>query len=299
MPRVLLTLATLIALAVIGLSLWPAPPRISHVYFDGAPEGRAEVIAHGGGLGHAPPNTIFALERAVEMGADVLEVDVQQTSDGVLILRHDDTLDRTTDMTGLIAEMTWADLSGADAGARTVRNGTSFAGRGVSIPRLDQTFATFPDARWILEIKNDVESAARAMCATIRDSGAEARVLVGSFHDDAMRQFRNACPGVATSMSMREARVFVIAARLGLSRFVSTQAVAMQLPTAAESIDLAHPRLLAAAAARGLRMQYWTINDPAEMELLLQAGADGLITDYVDRGRAAVVKVGRAGPEPL
>ncbi|MCR9268386.1 MAG: glycerophosphodiester phosphodiesterase [Hyphomonadaceae bacterium] len=283
-PNLLLSLATLMVAAV---SLWPAPAPVSHIYFDRAPD-RAEIIAHGGGQGHAPPNTLLALQRATGMGADVLEADVQQTRDGVLILRHDDTLDRTTNLTGLIAEYDWVDLADADAGARTEIDGERLAGQGITIPRLEEAFAAFPDARWILEIKNDTPRAAEAMCAEIQAADAEQRVLVGSFHDQAMAQFRQACPNVATSMSSAEVRDFVIAARLGLSRFVRTPAMAMQIPVSAEGMDLTHPRVLAAAHARGLRVQYWTINDPDEMQALLDAGADGLITDFVDRGFTAL-----------
>lgn len=133
------------------------------------------------------------------------------------------------------------------------------------------------------EIKNDSSAAANAICETIQSVSAEARMLVGSFHDAAMEQFRIACPRVATFMPLGEVRNFVIAARLGLSRFIDTPAVAMQLPIEAEGIDLTHPRILAAAKARGVRIQYWTINDPGEIRHLLDIGADGLITDYVER----------------
>lgn len=297
MRRALLIAGGLVVLAIAGLALWPAPPAATHAYFDAAPAGRAETIAHGGGQGHGPPNTLLALQRAVDMGADVLEVDVQQTRDGVLVLRHDDTLDRTTDMTGLIAAMNWAELARADAGARTVIDGVDHAGQGISVPRLDAALATFPTARWILEIKNDTPAAAGAMCETIKASGAQQRVLVGSFHDEAIRQFRAACPGVATSASSSEVLSFVIAARLGVSRLVPMRAVALQLPVSAEGIDLVHPRLLHAARARGLRVQYWTINAPGEMDALLAAGADGLITDHVDRARLATSRATLARPD--
>ncbi|MEO1039547.1 MAG: glycerophosphodiester phosphodiesterase [Pseudomonadota bacterium] len=288
MRRVALVLVGLIALALAVLYLRPAPPPASHIYFEGAPQDRAEIIAHGGGLGHAPPNTLLALERAVEMGADVLEVDVQQTRDGVMILRHDDTLDRTTDRAGLIADHSWADLMSADAGARTVVNNMDYGGQGIGIPRLEDALAAFPEARWVLEIKNDTDAAAQAMCEAIRSAGAGERVLVGSFHDKSMARFRDYCPGIATSMSSGEVRVFVIAARLGLSRWTSSPAVAVQLPPSADGIDLTHPRILDAARARGLRVQYWTINDPIEMRALLAIGADGLITDFVDLGHDAL-----------
>lgn len=283
MKRIMLILIGVVTVAATAIYMWPAPKPVAHVYFETAPTDRVEKIAHGGGLGHAPPNTILALELALAMGADVLEGDVQQAKDGVMVLRHDDTLDRTTDFTGLIADYTWSELASADAGARTLIDGQSYAGRGIKIPRMDDALARFPNTRWVLEIKNDTPAAAIAMCATIRDAGAETRVLVASFHDEAMAQFRAACPGVATSMSSREVRHFVIAARLGVSRFIETPAVAMQLPVSADGIDLTHPRIVAAAKARGIRLQYWTINDPEAMRHLMVLGADGLITDYVDR----------------
>ena len=110
------------------------------------------------------------------------------------------------------------------------------------------------------------------------------------FHDAAMTRFRTECPAVATSMASNEVRNFVIAARVGLSRFVRTPAVAMQIPLAAEGIDLTHPRVIDAAKARGIKLHYWTINDPSDLSHLIEIGADGLITDYVDRGRHAIVK---------
>lgn len=263
--------------------IWPAPPPASHPYFSSVSNPRVDVVAHGGGQGHAPPNTRLALERAASMGTDVLEADVQITRDGVLILRYDDTLDRTTNMFGEIATFSWEELSRADAGAKTVIEGQSFADQAIAIPRLDEMLDTFPTRRWVLEIKNDRADAADALCDILNASGSNERVLVASFHDEALAHFRRACPVIATSMSSTEVRNFVIAARLGLSRFVKTDAFAMQIPTASGSLDLTHPRIINAARARGIKVQYWTINDPDEIKALIAAGADGIITDYVDR----------------
>lgn len=285
---VLIILGSLFAALGI-LYLWPAPAPVSHVFFEGEEGANSvEIIAHGGGLGHAPPNTILALQRAEAMGADMLEADIQQTRDGTLILRHDDTLDRTTDMTGRIADYDWPELQQADAGARTEINGEAFGARGIQIPTLETALAAFPDARWNLEIKNDTPAAALEMCRVLNAALATERVLIASFHDAAMAEFRRACPTVATSMASKEVQTFVIAARLGLSRFVQTPAVAIQIPMSAEGLDLTHPRIIAAAKARGFALHYWTINDPSDLSDLIDAGADGLITDYVDRGREAL-----------
>ena len=284
--------------AALGLLLlWPAPAPVSHPFFQSKTASSVEIIAHGGGLGHAPPNTLLALQRAEAMGANMLEADVQQTRDGVLILRHDDTLDRTTNMTGRIADYDWSDLQAADAGARTEIGGESFQNRGILIPTLEAALAAFPNARWNLEIKNDTITAAREMCRVIQNARAEQRVLVASFHDAAMAEFRRACPSVATSMASREVRDFVIAARLGLSRFIRTQAVAIQVPMSAQNLDLTHPRIISAAKSRGIFVHYWTINAPDDMSDLIQAGADGLITDFVDRGRAALDEYKKMGAE--
>nr|WP_070961488.1 glycerophosphodiester phosphodiesterase [Hyphomonas sp. Mor2] len=288
MKRALMFVLGALILVTMAVTLWPAPAPIAHAYFDAAPKNRAEIIAHGGGQGHAPPNTILALQTALDLGTDVLEVDLQQTRDGVIILRHDDTLDRTTNMSGPIAEQDWAEISGADAGATWSVDGETFVGRGITIPTLDAALAAFPDARWIMEIKNDTPDAAQAVCRSIQGADAQSRVLVASFHDAAMATFRAHCPHVATSMSFEESRRFVIAARLGVSRFIATPAVALQIPMQAGGLDLTHPRLIDAAKARGIRVHYWTINDPADLSALLDAGADGVMTDYVDRAHAAL-----------
>ncbi len=287
MKRVSVSVGLILLVLVALLIAWPAPARVDHPYFAEIPKGQVEIIAHGGGLGHAPPNTIFALHRAKQMGADVLEVDVQQTRDGKLVLRHDDTLDRTTDMQGLIASKTWSELQFASADPEAMIAPSDSNETGIGIPLFEQALLAFPEMRWVAEIKNDTPQAARAMCEVIQSTGMTAKVLVGSFHDAAMRSFRTECPNVATSMSSSEVRNFVIAARLGVSRLIATPAVAMQIPVESGGIDLTHPRVLDAAVTRGIRVQYWTINDPLEMNRLLEAGADGLITDYVDRGKEA------------
>jgi glycerophosphoryl diester phosphodiesterase len=203
------------------------------------------------------------------------------------LVEHQDETEQMVLHRYMPSEGDWAELETADAGARTVIDGVDYAGQRIAIPRLVEALDAFPNARWVLEIKNDTPEAAQAMCDVIRRAGAQTRALVGSFHDDAMSHFRQACPEVATSASSGEVQKFVIAARLGLSRWVDTPAVAFQLPMSGGGIDLTHPRIIDAAQARGIKVQYWTINAPADMERLLSLGADGLITDYVDRSNAA------------
>lgn len=282
MRGVLIVLAVL-AGAYVAALFWPGPAPVSHPWLDAQTEGRTERIAHGGGLGRAPANTLAALEQAMADGADVLEVDAQLTADGVLVLMHDDTVDRTTDGTGRVDTLTWAEVQGLNAAfGYEGEPADRFAEYGITVPALADALAAFADIRWIVEIKPDTAQAARVMCETIRAAGMESRVLVGSFHDSAMAHFRHFCPEVATGMARTEAFSFYVMARLGLAKFHPTTAVAAQLPPRASGLDVLHPRLIDAAHARGIAVQAWTINDPAEMTVLIGRGVDGIITDRID-----------------
>ena len=252
MRGVLIVLAVLAA--AYGTALfWPGPEPVSHPWLDGRTVERAERIAHGGGLGRAPANTIAALEQAMADGADVLEVDTQLTSDGILVLMHDDTVDRTTEGAGRVADLTLGEVQALNAAfGYEGEPADRFARDGINVPTLADAFGAFADMRWIVEIKPDTEEAARVMCETIREAGMETRALVGSFHDNAMAHFRAFCPEVATGMGRREAFSFYVLARLGLAKFHPTRAVAAQLPPRANGLDAIHPRLINAAHARGI-----------------------------------------------
>lgn len=281
--RFILIVIAIIALVWTGAALWPGPAPVSHAWLEARAETRAERIAHGAGLGRAPANTLEALAQAVADGADVLEVDAMMTADGVLVLIHDDTVDRTTNGSGRVDALTLEAITSLDAAfGYDGEERDRFAGQGVRIPTLAEALAAHPHMRWIVEIKPDTQAAALAMCETVRAAGMGERVMVGSFHDSAMGHFRQACPDIATGMASNEALSFYIAARLGLAKWHPTRAHAMQIPPRASGLDVAHPRLIAAARARGLAVQVWTINDPADMAALIDLGVDGIITDRVD-----------------
>jgi glycerophosphoryl diester phosphodiesterase len=287
--RWMLLALTGIALAVVAA--WPTPAPVSHPYFTELKPAAVENIAHGGGQGHAPPNTLEALQLADSMGADVLEIDLQITKDGVLVLHHDDTLDRITDMKGPIADKTWAELQKADSGYHTVIDGQSFRGKGIKIARLEQAFTRFPSRRWVIEIKNDTQAASNRLCALISQFNETNRVIVASFHGGAMKTFRKVCPKVATAYSGDEVRLFLIASHLRLSRFVQSPGVALQIPISAAGFDLTDPHFVRTAKSRGLKVQYWTINDSKEMRDLVGRKADGIMTDYVDRVKQVMPSV--------
>lgn len=276
--------AAVIAVLYAALAFWPGPGAAGHPYYDGVARDHFETIAHAGGLGLAPANTLTALAMARDHGADVLEIDLQLTADGRLVLMHDDTLDRTTNLSGRVDAFTLDEIRAADAAwGYEGDDPDAFAGQGVYAPSVDEALATFPGARWIMELKNVGPQAAEELCRAIREAGAETLVMAASFHDGTLRAFRAACPEVATSMGADETRWFYYLARAGLANLHPTPAVAMQIPERHGDLTVAHPRLIAAARARGIRVQIWTVNDPADMARLIDLGVDGIITDRIDR----------------
>ena len=154
--------------------------RPGHPYFAGAPL----LVAHRGGARLAPENTLSAFQQAVELWrADVLEMDVRLSADGVVVVIHDATVDRTTDGTGRVAELPWAALRELDAGYRfrSPDGGASFRGAGVSLPRFDEVLESFPGVRLNVECKT--LAAAAPLARLIERHGASHRVLIAAERD--------------------------------------------------------------------------------------------------------------------
>lgn len=266
-------------------------PVPAHPFFTQFAAGQPLTIAHQGGEQLWPSNTMLAYQNAVAMGVDVLEMDLHQTVDGVLVLIHDDTVDRTTNGHGAVKEMTFADIQELDAGHYwTDDEGQSypFRGQGVVIPSLQEVFVAFPDMPMNIEIKPDEAAVAAAFCQMIRDYDMTEKVLVGSFHDVALTAFRAACPEVATSMTEAEIRPFWILNVVGLSALYRSPAEAFQVPERATlpvlgEVTVLTKRFVRNAHHHNIAVHVWTINEVEDMERLLALGLDGIITDRPDR----------------
>jgi len=247
---------------------------------------RPLLIAHQGGDGVRPGNTLQAFLHAWELGAPMSEMDIHTSADEVLVLIHDDTVHATTQGTGVVREMTLPDLQELDAGYRwTPDGGQTFPwrGRGLTIPSLEEVLDALPESYFNLELKQVEPSVAPPVCALIRARGLEERVLVASFSTRALREFRRVCPEVATSAGAWEARAFLLLHHLRLTRAWTPPFEAIQLPPRSRGLRLLTPRLLSSARERNLEVHAWTINEPEEMRDLLDLGVDGLVTDYPDR----------------
>lgn len=244
------------------------------------------VIAHRGGAGLWPENTLYAFERAAKLGVDVIELDVRSTSDGVLIVIHDATLNRTSDGAGRVSEMTLEQLKKYDAGYRwSSDNGKSFPVRGsaITVPTLEEVFTALPKMRFIIEPKQDAPSITGPLCGLIRKHGMSDKVVVGSFSHSIISEFRQACPEVATSASPSEVSKFLAMQKAGLDRAYSPPMQALQVPEYMGGLQVLSRGFVEAAHGRNLQVHAWTINEAGDMRRIIDMGVDGLMTDYPDR----------------
>lgn len=267
--------------------------RPGHPYFAGAPL----LIAHRGGSGLAPENTVVAFDRAVRWwGADLLEIDVQPTRDGHAAVFHDAAVDRVTNGTGPVAALSLAELRRLDAGYRfTPDRGATFPfrGRGIQVPTLPEVLDAFPHTRVNVEIKD--ARAQRAVERAIRDAGVRGRVLIAADR----RSNRAALRGYEgpVSASREEIARFYLLHRLRLAGFHQPQIDALQIPERFRGLRLPTPRFVADAHRLNLPVHVWTVDNPSTMRRLLDAGVDGIVTDRPDR-LAAVLHERGARPRP-
>ena len=226
-------------------------------------------IAHRGASGDFPANTLRAFAAAIVAGAAMCELDVQRTADGVLVVIHDDTLDRTTDGGGQVAGASFAALRRLDAGRWRA---PQFAGE--RLPTLREVFELVR-GRCALNVELKAEGIAGAVCELIREQQAEETTLVSSFDWPAIAEVRRIAPAIRTGL---------LTAR-GAARAVAT-AAAMEVAALNPRHDLIDHELCTTAHRQGLKVYAWTVDDPAEIGRLIDAGVDGIMTNYPARLRA-------------
>lgn len=284
LTRFLLAPLLLIGVVILLLALTSHPAPTPPVLADLGQ--RPLVIAHRGGKGLWPENTLFAFERAAALGVDMLEMDLQLSQDAKLVVMHDDTLERTTNGEGQVAHYSLAELQALDAGYNWTADGGQshpYRGQGTRIAALEEVFERFPLIPKVLNIKVPDVGMEAVLCEMLAAYDQLDRVIVGSFHERSLARFRQLCPEVATSAGPVSVRMLLALNWLGLSDLLSPSYAVLQIPPQHSGLDLATPRLVRNAQARGLNVQLWTINEQPAMRRLLQMGVNGLITDYPDR----------------
>jgi glycerophosphoryl diester phosphodiesterase len=249
-------------------------------------DGKFWVIAHRGFSGKYPENTMPSFEAAAKLPIDALEMDVHATRDGRIVVIHDATLDRTTDRSGNVFDQNWESLKQADAGFMfdPDKNGSfPFRGKGIGIPLLEDVFQTFPNMRFIIEIKQVLPAIEEPVYRLIKKYKMEDRVIVASEHSAPLLRFRGLAPSIATNLSGSESIAFYNAFRLRLHNFYRIPGDALQIPPTFRGDQVVTPAICKIAKQKGLTLQVWTVNDPKEMQKLIDYGVDGIITDFPDR----------------
>jgi glycerophosphoryl diester phosphodiesterase len=235
------------------------------------------VIAHRGASGHAPENTLAAFKRAVALGAKFIETDLQLTRDAHFVAIHDDTVNRTTNGQGKVHDFSLQELRRLDAGSWF---GSEFAGE--RIPTLEEIFefSKRNDVVFYLELKPGGSwGGEHSLIGSLRQSQEIARSVVISFDAGIVEALRKIEPTLMTGL-LYEGQI-----QRPIER--ALEVGARQLAVRG---DLVTPALLAEARKRDLQVVCWTVNQPAHMRLLIEAGVDGIMSDYPDRLAAAGAK---------
>lgn len=237
----------------------------------------ALVFAHRGGARLRPENTLLAFDHGMSLGADGLEFDVRLSRDGVVVVHHDATLERTTDGTGPVAAHTADELARLDAGFHF--NG--FRGRTGGVPRLDDVLRRYPNARCIIELKADEPELAHRTIDTVRAADALERVALGSFSTRVLRAARAREPRLVTGASREETRLALYRSwvRWPVRRPPYRE---FQVPEISGATRVVSPRFVRHAHEAGVAVRVWTVDEERDMRRLLSWGVDGLISDRPD-----------------
>jgi glycerophosphoryl diester phosphodiesterase len=265
-------------------------------------------IAHQGGEIEAPSDTLYAFKTAKRKGADMIETDVHLTADGRVVVLHDETVDRTTNGSGSVEQMTLAEIKRLDAaywfieGEGTVhdasRPASDFTWRGVAtgdrpppkrfeandftIPTLDELLAAFPRTLLNIELKPTVAMTGRleaAVAALLRAHGRSDDVIVASFNDQSVEIFKALAPEIHTAVPTAQVAAFWASSQGELPGSPNPQHVALQVPETFEGLTVVTPDFISDAHANDLAVHVWTVNEAADMHRLLDWGADGIMTD--------------------
>jgi glycerophosphoryl diester phosphodiesterase len=248
------------------------------------PAGSVIAMAHRGGALHPElvglENTLYAFRHAAALGYRYLETDVHVTRDGRLVAFHDAVLDRMAGRAGAVADLLAEELA-------DVRIAGDHA-----VPAMEELLEELPECRFNIDLK--APGSVRALADLVEHTSAHDRVCVGSFSSRHLREFRRLTDGrVATSATPAEVALFLASARPVLRRFAPRRRFSvLQIPPRRGMLTLVTRSVVRRAHAAGVHVHVWTVDEPAEMERLLDLGVDGLITDRTDLLKDVLVRRG-------
>jgi len=247
------------------------------------------VYAHRGGAALRPENTIAAFDHGMALGADGLEFDVHLSRDGVVVIHHDRTLERTTSGRGALATHSAAELAAVDACCHfaDASGQYPYRGKGFGVPTLREVLHRYPQAQLIIELKRSGPALAQAVVNELRAAQALDRVAIGSFHLSALRAVREYEPALPTGAAALETRWALYRSWVGwpLGRTAYRE---FQVPTRSGPTTIVTRRFVNHAHRAGVSVKVWTVNTADEIRRLLSYGVDAVITDRPDVARAVI-----------
>ena len=238
------------------------------------------LYAHRGASAELPENTLPSFQRALEIGVDALELDVHMNRDGHPVVSHDPSAKRMAGVDAAWRDLDLADAQRLDLGHGFVGpdGGRPFAGQGFRIPTFEEVVAELPDVVLNVDIKQAEPPMVKPMLEVLRRHRAEHRVILASFRYRTLYQVRRRGYDGDTALSQPEVAAMLVAPRRSIARAPLFGSCA-QVPVRVGPITLGRAGFIAKCHALAMRVDFWTINDPAEAERLLALGADGIMTD--------------------
>ena len=235
------------------------------------------VIAHRGNSMHAPEDTMESFRQGLALGADGIEFDVRLSADGVPVVIHDPTLDRTTSGTGPVAERTLAELRALDAGYQFTRDGgrtRPWRGKGIGISTLSEVLEAFPATPCIIELKTP--TATEALARALEEHGAKHRVVIGSFHDTALAPLRGR--GFHLTASRREV-LRLYGRALTFRGAGAPDYQACSIPPQFRGLPVSVMQFARMLRRRAIPTHVWTVNDPRVARRLWDGGVNAVLSD--------------------
>ena len=239
-------------------------------------EDRVLNIAHRGGVRLRPEHTVAAYENALAIGADVVELDLHATADGVVVALHDATVDRTTNGSGTVREMSSQEVLSLDAGYKFTRDGGTtypYRGAGLTIPTLDEALDLLGDVPLSVEIKQSVPPIAAQVLAIFEAHDAVDNAIFVAFDSRPVQAIRELNPDALTAFTAQDMLAFTLLDDETIATY-EPPALFIQPP-----LELIDAEFMARAKAFGLKVHPWTVNNREEMQRLIDAGVDGMFTD--------------------
>ncbi|RDU37749.1 glycerophosphodiester phosphodiesterase [Neobacillus piezotolerans] len=246
--------------------------------------GRTKIYAHRGSKGTHPENTLEAFKEAVRLGVDGIELDVHLSKDGKLVIIHDETVDRTTDGSGNVRDMTLDELKSLDAGSWF---GWEF--QGAAIPTLDEVLELLAGTGIMLnvEIKSDVipyEGIEQKVLEALERHSYKEQAIISSFNHYSLKKVRKLDPYIETAILFME----VLHEPWAYAKTIGAFGLHVYLP-------VAYTEMARTATNLGVPVRVFTVNKEKNMRELIQLGVDTIMTDYPER--ALEIRNGRGGEE--